>query len=503
MDARPNRREFLRRGGQAALAVAGVGGFADVAGCGSSRPGNDLRRLARQVSGPVLVPGDPGYGQARLLFNPSFDAARPLAIVYCQAPRDVATAVDFARRHGLRVAARSGGHSFGGYSSPTGGIVVDVSRMRRLEVAPDRASAVVEPGVLNTRLYAGLGGAGLAVPSGTCPTVGLGGLCLGGGFGYSSRKLGLTADNLLELELVSAFGERLTCSADERPDLFWACRGGGGGNFGVATSYRFRVHPVGDVSIFQLAWRWRDAEAVVDAWQSWASGGPDELFSTCSLSRAGGGSPRGPTITSEGQYFGSTAALAALLAPLEAAARPIQRSISSRSYVAAQQVWADCEPSQCARRAANPYKVKSAFFADPMPAAGIRTAIEQLDRWPGTAASSPAVGLQLNSWGGAIARVPPSATAFVHRDARFLGIFGTTWSQDDMPSSVAANRTWLERFYTSIRPYASGFAYQNLIDRELADWAYAYYGSNLPRLEAVKRRYDPTDVFRFAQGLQP
>ena len=136
-----------------------------------------------------------------------------------------------------------------------------------------------------------------------------------------------------------------------------------------------------------------------------------------------------------------------------------------------------------------------------LPAAGIKTAIEQLERWPGSAASTPSVGIDLNSWGGAIARVPSSATAFVHRDARFFAIFGTAWSQHDSAAKVAANRAWLEHTYALMGPYASGYAYQNLMDPQLADWPHAYYGSNLPRLEAVKRRYDPEDVFRFAQGI--
>ena len=321
------------RGGRAALVLAGVGELGSLAGCGGARRGSDLAQLAREVSGPVLVPGDRGYAQAKLLFNPSFDAARPRAVVFCQTPQDVAATVSFARRHGIPLAARSGGHSFGGYSAPTGAIVADVSRMRQIRVAPDRRTAVLGPGVLNTDMYSTLGPAGLAIPGGTCPTVGLGGLTLGGGFGYSSRKLGLTTDNLLELELVTASGERLTCSPEQHPGLFWASRGGGGGNFGIVTSLRFQLHPVGNVSVYQLAWRWSDAAAVLDAWQRWAPRAPNELFSTCGISRAGGSQPQGPSVASQGQYFGSPAALAALLKPLEAAAPPVKRRVVSQSFL--------------------------------------------------------------------------------------------------------------------------------------------------------------------------
>jgi FAD/FMN-containing dehydrogenase len=495
------RRELLVRGSRAAVVLAGAGALGGLTGCGSSRRGSDLRALAKEVSGEVVVPGDRAYGQAKLLYNPQFDDAHPRAIVFCQTPEDVAAAVGFASDHGDRLAARSGGHSFGGYSAPDGGIVVDVSRIRRIEVATDGKSATVGPGVLNIDMYSTLGGAGHGLPSGTCPTVGLGGLTLGGGFGFSSRKLGLTADNLLELELVLASGDRTTCSPTKNADLYWASRGGGGGNFGIATSLRFRVHPVGQVSVFDLAWDWKNAAAVLDAWQRWAPDAPDELFSVCNLARAGGSPPTAPAITAQGQYFGPAAELAKLIEPLESAARPLKRLVTTESFKAAQERWAGCAPAACANQSANPYTVKSAFFNASIPAAGIETAIEALDRWPGSASSSPTVGIELNAWGGAMNLVPASATAFVHRDARFLAIFGTTWSKHDSTRLVSANRAWHDRLYEQMSPYASGYAYQNLIDPELADWRHAYYGSNYPRLTRVKSKYDPHDVFHFRQGI--
>jgi FAD/FMN-containing dehydrogenase len=497
-----SRREFVVRGSQGALLLGGGAGLGWLSGCGTARRGRtDLGQLAREVSGPVVRPGDAAYGQARLLFNPSFDGARPRAVVFCQAPDDVAAVVRFARRRGLALAPRAGGHSFGGYSAPDGAIVADVSRMRHVRVDRSGHSAVLGAGCPLADVYSTLGRRGLAIPGGTCPTVAVGGLTLGGGFGFSSRKLGLTADNLLEVELVTAAGDRLTCSPERHPDLFWACRGGGGGNFGIATSFRLRLHPVTDVAVYELSWRWNDAAVVLEAWQRWAPEAPDELFSTCALARAGGPRPTGPAITSQGQYFGPPGRLAALLEPLLSAARPSHRRVASASFLEAQQLWADCPPERCRERAANPYTVKSDFFAQPLPRAGVTTLIEELERWPGSAASSPTVGVQLNSWGGAIARVPSSATAFVHRDARFLAIYGTTWSRRDDAARVAANRAWLEGFHARMRPFASGFAYQNLIDPRLADWRHAYYGSNLARLVAVKRRYDPEGFFRFAQGI--
>jgi FAD/FMN-containing dehydrogenase len=499
---RLSRRDFLARGGRAA-AILGIGGqLGWLSGCGSGDDsGADVGSLARRVSGQVVVPGEPGYARDKLLFNPRFNAAHPRAIVFCHSPEDVAATVDFARERGISLAARSGGHSFGGYSAPTGAIVADVSRMDGIRVDRSEGTAVLGPGALNLDMYEGLGRRGLAIPGGTCPTVGFGGLTMGGGFGYSSRLFGLTADNLLELELVTAAGKRLACSPQQNPDLFWACRGGGGGNFGITTSFRFRLHPVTDVAIFQLSWDWSDAAAVLDAWQRWAPEAPDELFSTCSISRAGRARPGAPTVISQGQYFGSPERLTALLEPLLAAAHPTHRRVRLASFVEAQRLWAGCAPAHCGDRAANPYTVKTDFFGEPIPEAGVTTMIEELERWPGSTAAAPSVGVELNSWGGAIARVPASATAFVHRDARFLAIYGTTWDHRDGAARIAANRAWLERFYARMRPFASGYAYQNLIDPQLATWRHAYYGANLPRLVAVKRRYDPHGFFNFAQGI--
>lgn len=500
-DGRPfTRREFVAQGGRAALLLATGSTLLD----GRKkvlRPQNDLGQLARVVSGPIVVTGEAGYRQAKLLYNPTFNAATPRAVVYCQTPQDVVATIDFVRSRGLTFAARSGGHSFGGYSVPDGGIVADVSRLRRIRIDRSRKSAVLGPGVLNMDMYTGLGRQGLAIPGGTCPTVGVGGLTLGGGFGFSSRQLGLTTDNLIELELVTASGERLTCNAEQHPDLFWACRGGGGGNFGVVTSMRFGVHPVGDVAFYTLSWRWSDAPGVVDAWQRWATAAPDALFSTCNLSRTGGPSPTGPTVSSQGQYFGSPAQLAALLEPLLAVARPTHQQIGKASFAEVQHRWADCQPGHCHDRSPNPYTVKTDFFTDPLPQSAISVMTEALDQWPGSLGASPGVGVELNSWGGAIGRVPPSATAFVHRDAQFLAIYGTTWSAQDAAARVAANHGWLKDLYARMRPFASGFAYQNLIDPHLADWLHAYYGSNLAELVAVKRRYDPQNFFHFAQSI--
>jgi FAD/FMN-containing dehydrogenase len=499
---RLSRRALVTYGGRTALMLATGSALGRFSGQATAvRRRSALEELAAAVSGPVVVPDEAAYRQAKLLYNPSFDDARPRAVVYCLTPRDVVATVNFARQRGIPFATRSGGHSFGGYSAPDGGIVADVSRMHRIRLDRFQKTAVVGPGVRLIDMYAGLDPFGLTIPGGTCPTVGVGGLTLGGGFGYSSRALGLTSDSLLELELITASGEHLTCNVDQYPDLFWACRGGGGGNFGIATSFRFGLHAVDKVAVYKLAWHWSDAPAVVDAWQRWTPEMPDSLFSTCELSRAGGRQPSAPTVTSQGQYFGTPAELAALVQPLIAAALPTSRRVAPVSFHEAQQMWMGCQPGTCYARAQNPYTVKTDFFTEPLPEAGIAAITGELESWPGSMAAQPTVGVELNSWGGAIGTVPSSATAFVHRDAHMLAIYDTTWSEHDSAALVAANRAWLEGLYARMRPFASGYAYQNLIDPQLATWPHAYYGTNLDELMSVKRRYDPGDFFHFAQGI--
>src|SRR5437870_5481790 len=270
------RRELLERTGRLAVAA----GFVPLAGrlaeaAWSAPP--EIGQLARTLQGNVVVPGDAAYAQARVLFDTRFDGIHPHAVVFCESLTDVERTVRWARRHQLRIAPRSGGHSYGGYSlSP--GVVVDVSRLSRVALAPNRR-AVVGAGARLIEVYAGLWEHGLTVPAGTCPTVGIAGLTLGGGIGFGARKFGLTCDNLVEATVVTASGRALVCNAHEHADLYWALRGGGGGNFGIVTRLVFRTHPVANVATCTLEWPWADARRVVQAWQKWAPHAPDGLFS--------------------------------------------------------------------------------------------------------------------------------------------------------------------------------------------------------------------------------
>ncbi len=496
-----DRREFLRRALAAGAVVAVPAWATGVASTGDRR----VKELARSLAGPVIARGARGYAQARLLFNPRFDAVKPLVVAYPQSAADVAKAIRWARKYGVRVAARCGGHSYGGYST-TPGLVLDVTRLSRVRVNGD-GTASVGAGSALVDVYDRLARGGVTIPAGSCPTVGVAGLALGGGVGFASRKLGLTCDNVLGLTIVTASGDVLTCSESENPDLFWACRGGGGGNFGVVTDFTFRATPVSSVSTFSIEWPWANARDVLAAWQGFAPVAPDELFSVLNLRAAAGVAPR---VSSGGQFFGSEAQLRSLLAPLTAVGAPISVKTSMRTYMQAVFLWAGCGSSVagCHLAGRSPggtiervtYKGKSDYAVQPLSAEGIDAIVRAIEARQGVSAAGSG-GLLLDSYGGAIARVPKEATAFVHRDALFSFQYLATWATGAPASVAAANLAWIRGFYAAMRPYVSGFAYQNYIDPELAGWQRAYYGSNFGRLVEVKRRYDPDGLFRFAQGI--
>jgi FAD/FMN-containing dehydrogenase len=449
-----------------------------------------LAELQREISGNVVGRSSSGYDRARVLYNTRYDAYLPLAVVRCRTVSDVEKTVAWSRRHGIRIAARSGGHSYGGYSSAPGGVIVDMSPLARVSVLPNNR-AIVGAGAKLIDVYSGLAQHGAAIPAGSCATVGIGGQALGGGIGFLSRKLGTTSDNLLALTLVTADGVARTCSATENADLYWACRGGGGGNFGIATRYVFRTAPISTVATFAAEWPWTQAQRVIAAWQSWAPHAPDELFSVCNISSA-------PSIRVSGQLVGSAARLSALLRPLVGTGTPAFVRVTQRRFLEAAEYWAGCAPvSECrpaplGNQTRATFAAKSDYLRRPLSAAAISTILQAVPRAPIRGS------LLLDSYGGALNRVPKGATAFVHRDSLCSLQYLSGW---DNSRDAAASIAWIRSFYAAMRPYVSGEAYVNYIDPDLAGNLRAYYGRNLPRLVSIKRRYDPANVFRFRQSV--
>jgi FAD/FMN-containing dehydrogenase len=389
-------------------------------------------------------------------------------------------------------------------------VVVDVSRISAIRVAADGKTAVVGAGAQLIDVYSELFAHGVTIPAGSCATVGVAGLTLGGGVGFTSRALGLTCDNVASLQIVTAAGELLTCDASHHSDLFWACRGGGGGNFGIVTSFTYRTHPISTVSTYSVEWPWTQAVQAVRAWQAFGPTAPDALFSVCDLLST---DPTGPTarshVVSSGQYFGTEQELLALIKPLVDTGTPTNVTTHTRTGIEAALFWAGCSGEtvgQChlsprGTMARSTFLAKSDFVAKPLSVAAVTTMINAID----ARQASPTLGrgaLLMDSYGGAINRVPSAATAFVHRDQLFAIQYTAQFTAGAPAARVAANTQWLNDLHGALRTAVSGQAYQNYIDPGLAGWQAAYYGSNLPRLQKVKRAYDPGNMFHFAQSIR-
>lgn len=458
----------------------------------------DWVRLRDGLQGSLVRPSDSRYAHARKLYHPRFDHLAPQGVAYAETEADVQRLIEFARTHGTPFAARCGGHSYGGYSSGAG-IVCDVGPMSGVEVQGTRAT--IGSGAKLIDIYHHLAPRGLLLPGGTCPSVGISGLTLGGGQGVVGRKLGLTCDALRSMRMITADGTIHECSNDD--DLFWASRGGGGGNFGVATKFEFDVTPVAQLTRFALPYRWDAAKDVFAAWQEWGPDAPDEIWSKVEI----GARDSRRSIAIHGVFIGAPDALEAHLdAFVRIAGRPRRRRVESASLFdtilvlggCARRTYEECHLPPEGTLSRGVHLTRSDVFAQLLSSDAIETLLQRMDR--SGMEYSGRVGI--DALGGAIGRVDPSATAFVHRRARFIAQYATYWRMSASPEVVAANTEWMNRLYESMHPHAAG-AYSNYIDPDLSGWEQAYYGANFERLRAIKTQHDPHRVFDFAQAIRP
>jgi FAD/FMN-containing dehydrogenase len=447
-----------------------------------------IPRLRGDLNGRVIAPGDAAYDQARTVFSGAVDR-RPAVIVKAGNAHDVSSAVSLARETGLELAVRSGGHSAAGHCVSEGGIVIDLSGMRGLDIDLRRRTAWAETGLTSGEYATAAGALGLATGFGDAGSVGLGGITLGGGVGFLARKYGLTIDDLLAAEVVTADGELRRVDAESHPDLFWAIRGGGG-NFGVATRLQFRLHELGKVLGGTLVLP--ATPDVIATFVALADAAPDELSTIANVMRA----PPAPFIPAEHHgrpvlmatlvYAGAAGAGEQAIAPFRALAKPIADLVKPVPYAGMYEpADRDFRPIATSR---------SMFVADVDRQAG-EAIVDYLET-----VTAPMAVAQLRVLGGAVARVADAETAYAHRGRRVMATVAAMAASID---DLATHAPWVEDLAAALRNDGSGVYVNFLGDEGEARVREAYPGATWDRLRAIKARYDPGNLFRLNQNIPP
>ncbi|MED0981864.1 FAD-binding oxidoreductase [Bacillus paramycoides] len=437
-----------------------------------------------KLTGRIVVPSDPEYDIARINLNLSIPKL-PCIIVFCQNKNDVCNALKWARERHIPFRLRSGRHSYENFSLLNRGLIIDVSEMHRITVNTDKLTATIEAGANLGTVYKELWNYGITIPAGTSASVGIVGLTLGGGIGMLSRLFGLTCDQLVEVEMVQAcgkFGAKLIrANEQENSNLFWACCGGGGGNFGIVTSLTFRVHPIKNVSIFSITWEWQDFIAAFQAWQNWAPYIDERLTSSIELF-----AKQRNKIEAQGEFVGSPSELHSLLSPLLETGNP-SLFIDEVPYIKAVQFFNSGNIPEN-------FKRSGSYVYKPIPLKGIQTMQYFLSHAPNKDAS-----IWHQSLVGAVENISPNETAYFHRKAIIAQEYITSWKCDDEENQ---NIRWVKDLRESLDPYTLG-DYVNWPDIDIKNWQTSYYGSNFQRLRKVKTLYDPCNVFHFQQSIPP
>src|SRR5574341_7081 len=470
---------------QEAQSVTAQGGSSNRA---SAPDGFSIPQLRAAIAGQVIAPDDPGYDEARTVFPGGIDR-RPAVIVRVANAGDVARVISLARETGMELAVRSGGHSTAGFCVSEGGIVLDLSQMKKLEIDVAGRTAWAETGLTASEFTLAAGEHGLAVGFGDTGSVGIGGITLGGGVGFLVRKYGLTIDDLLAAEIVTADGQILHVSADSHPDLFWAIQGGGG-NFGVATRFKFRLHPVETVVGGMLILP--ATPDVIAGFIAEAEAAPEELSAIANVMVA----PPMPFLPPEAHgklivmgmlvYAGEVEAGERALAPFRALAEPIADMLKPMSYP---EIYPP-EPEDY-----HPVAAARTLFMDQVGKREAELIVERLQ-----ASTAMMAVTQLRVLGGAMARVPADATAFAHRSRRIMANVAALVTQ---PEELSAHEPWVADFAAALTNGEAG-AYVNFLGNEGEERVReAYPGQTWDRLRAVKARYDPHNLFRLNQNIPP
>lgn len=503
----PSQR-FSRRGfliGTSALTVAGsldrnpFGRLALAQQASSCPSDRAWRALAQRLVGPVLRPGDAGFDALAAPNNQRYGMTLPCGIARCTDSEDVAEAILWARQDDVPFVVRSGGHSYAGFSTTTG-LMIELTLMNATQYDASNGQVTIGGGALNQNLYNALRPIDRAITHGRCPSVGAAGFLLGGGIGFNMRENGLACDQLVRSEIVTADGAILHLSATENSKLFWACRGGGGGNFGINTSFTLQTFAAEPVTVFEIKWsgKLKRSEAVFPHLMRALDAAPNRVGSRISLGATTKAQlERGVDVSIDllGQFKGSARELADILAPAYGAAFPSSQQMYEMTYWQGQDFLKEStDPAY--------YQERSTFVQQgrPLDDRARTVAFEWLRNWPGTRAGAD---LRFFQTGGRVNEPAPDATAFVHRDSSWIMDVGLNWTAFDTSESLRANHEWQDGFYRAMLRSSTGGAYQNFADPSLADWQHAYYGNNFTSLTQVKSAVDPANVFRFPQSIPP
>ena len=442
-----------------------------------------IQELRERLRGRLFLPGEEGYDGARQVFNGIIDK-RPAVIVRCAGVADVIMAVHFARDTDLRVAIRGGGHNVAGNAMCNDGLVIDLSEMKCIRVDPGNRTARAEAGATWGNFDHETQAFGLATTGGIVPTTGIAGLTLGGGIGYLNRKYGLSCDNLLAADVVTADGQFLVASANENADLFWALRGGGG-NFGVVTSFEYRLHPVGSVLGGEIIYPLEHAKEVLRFYRDWSTTAPDEVRADATLLSG----PAGPALAIMVCYCGAIEEGERVLQPLRSFGTPMVDTVAPVPYATVQNLLSDVfRPGLLHYWKAGLFR----SFSD--------EAIESIVDFFAGAVPAPFAAVAIEHLGGAVSRVGTQDTAFSHRHAQHSVLVLRMWQN---PAESEANIDWGRRCYRAAEPFLEEGVYVNYLGDEGEVRARAAYGVNYDRLVKLKNKYDPTNFFRLNQNIKP
>lgn len=449
--------------------------------------------LRSKVKGRIVLPGDPSYDEDREIWNAMIDR-RPAVIVQCAEADDVTHAISFARENGLEISIRGAGHNIAGNALCDNGLMIDFSNMKNVRVDAAKRRAYVEPGATLADFDAAVQKHGLATPVGINSTTGISGLTLGGGFGWLTRKYGMTIDNLVSADVVTADGKKMRAGENENADLFWAIRGGGG-NFGVVTRYEFKLHPVGtEILAGLLVFPFKQAKQVLTQYREFIESAPEDLSVWVVLRQ----SPPLPFLPEyvHGKevvilaifYAGDVNQGKKLIEPLRHFGDPHGEHIGAQPYTE----WQKAFDPLLTPGARNYWKSHNLIVLND----GVMdTMIEFAGKLP-----SPKCEIFIGLLAGAANRVPADSMAYAHRDAKFaLNVHGR-WDQAADDERCIA---WAREFFESSAPYASGTVYVNFMTKDEVDRIAAAYGSNYDRLVQIKRKYDPENVFHLNQNIKP